>query len=1243
MKNNETKEENTTINIKSPTPQSSYNIQMMDAVNRDPQVFSTLNKTQQADLTHDLQKTHGNQYVQRLIKSQNEQTNEILLQTEETANSTLEDKNNQELLDELKEDAENLFGSSLDDMPIHHDSIKPEEIDALDYTQETDTYATPSTLFQTDIQPRLKIGPIDDPLEREADEVAEHVLRMPEPESASIDEFVSQKLPIQQIQTKTSPTPTTKASPQFESELKSLSSSGVPLDTSSRDFFEPRFRQDFSDVRVHTGTDAVQMSSHIGAQAFTQGNNIYFNEGKYNPESKQGQHLIAHELVHTIQQGNVQKLNINDVQRKLSDIGPNPNVPVDKIEPSFDGKIKKNVDEVLPSKEGKIEKYGENYKLILKEFKLKKYEELFLKDKYPEFELPKGERSTRQISKWKKEIKPKVKKIITEKTGQNEPSDTKYMLSAKNNPTVSMGGTVGQLADAVSIPSWSNGGNLISYQVEHIIDWQIAGGNVGNGVDNIENLILLEDKVNNALGQKVKKLKNQHIENVLNHYKEAGVTQKVDEAVKNYKIIIETHSATPCIPVAEPMLDRLEITNPTHTKYPFNESLIDIRNFEVPKDHFLLKTSQRGVGFIIPYAANGYKTGNFTVGVTGDVGKHHISSITLSPIVDKGCISISDVSTYEVEKKDTDIFMVKNLRSKLKNLFELKMMSPIIFEEDDIDIVCGMNLYGIGKVKPTIPFIENADIDIVIEGDNVRLRKIFNGGELKLPAPFRISDTSLEVSIGTEGLGIGGKVNFSIDNVGEGYVGGATSTSGSFELVGAFNFDSKLFNPANINVEYKNNIWKIGGEVGIPENKIKGIKKATIKTSYSENNFKASGDAELDIPGIQRGSMNATFNNDGFSIGGNFQLANNIPGIAGGNVSAEIAKKTGEEDYQVKVSGTAQPKIPGINSTLSVEYDNGALTIAGSANYNKGMLGGTVNIIATNRSIGDDGQPTGNPDKEMRIYGGGSLTLKLTPWLQAKADVKFSPEGEIEVTGEIGLPSTVDVFKRKSIDQKLFSMPAIEIPIFAIPLGPRSIGLVARITGGLDLSAGFGPGQLQELYVTVTYNPSREEDTTIAGKGKFVIPASAGLRLSSSLGLGVSVTIASLTGGIEIAGTLGLEGEAVAGVDVNWNHQTGLALDAEGKITVNPQFKFDINAMAQASLDLFVKSLSKTWRYNLASFSWGPDIQFGIMFPIHYRENEPFNMSYEDLKVIYPNLDIGGMAKGLAIDVKDRMFGKDAS
>lgn len=103
----------------------------------------------------------------------------------------------------------------------------------------------------------------------------------------------------------------------FESTLASSTSGGSQLSSGTRSFMESNLNADFSGVRIHTDSTAAQMSSQINAQAFTHGNNIYFNEGKYNPDSSEGKNLLAHELTHTIQQGvSVQKRVTNDVQKK---------------------------------------------------------------------------------------------------------------------------------------------------------------------------------------------------------------------------------------------------------------------------------------------------------------------------------------------------------------------------------------------------------------------------------------------------------------------------------------------------------------------------------------------------------------------------------------------------------------------------------------------------------------------------------------------------------------------------------------------------------------------------------------------------------------------------------------------------------------------------------------------------------------------------------------------------------------
>ena len=88
----------------------------------------------------------------------------------------------------------------------------------------------------------------------------------------------------------------------LESKLSSNKGSGNPLSPKVENSMGSAFGADFSGVRIHTGSDSVQMNRQLGAQAFTHGNDIYFNQSKYNTDSTEGKHLLAHELTHTIQQ-----------------------------------------------------------------------------------------------------------------------------------------------------------------------------------------------------------------------------------------------------------------------------------------------------------------------------------------------------------------------------------------------------------------------------------------------------------------------------------------------------------------------------------------------------------------------------------------------------------------------------------------------------------------------------------------------------------------------------------------------------------------------------------------------------------------------------------------------------------------------------------------------------------------------------------------------------------------------------
>ena len=198
------------------------------------------------------------------------------------------------------------------------------------------------------IQTKLIISQPNDRYEQEADRVAEQVMRMPEPrlqrqvepeeeeeeETLQTKPLANQITPLIQrriepeeeeepIQAKQTNGQTLRMSPILQTQIHSLRGGGQPLSPSLRNFFEPRFGHDFSQVRVHTDAKATESARAVNARAFTIGRDVVFGAGRYAPETSKGGGLLAHELTHVVQQnGGIRGIEI----RRESSIQPRKNL-----------------------------------------------------------------------------------------------------------------------------------------------------------------------------------------------------------------------------------------------------------------------------------------------------------------------------------------------------------------------------------------------------------------------------------------------------------------------------------------------------------------------------------------------------------------------------------------------------------------------------------------------------------------------------------------------------------------------------------------------------------------------------------------------------------------------------------------------------------------------------------------------------------------------------------------------------
>jgi hypothetical protein len=174
-------------------------------------------------------------------------------------------------------------------------------------------------------QRKLSVGAVDDPLEHEADAMADKVMRIPDTsfiqrKCSHCEQEEAQRKPLASfIQKKESATSNT-TSDATHTQIQATRGGGSAMPANTKTFMESRFGADFSGVRIHSGGYASQLSNELNAQAFTVGNDIYFNSGKFSPDSSEGKHLLAHELTHTVQQGDGSVMQRKWIQRKVNAI-----------------------------------------------------------------------------------------------------------------------------------------------------------------------------------------------------------------------------------------------------------------------------------------------------------------------------------------------------------------------------------------------------------------------------------------------------------------------------------------------------------------------------------------------------------------------------------------------------------------------------------------------------------------------------------------------------------------------------------------------------------------------------------------------------------------------------------------------------------------------------------------------------------------------------------------------------------
>jgi len=163
------------------------------------------------------------------------------------------------------------------------------------------------------VQAKVAADQPGDKYEREADQIVEQLMRMPQSQVGPIRIGDPGGPKPQPEGPSNEHLPTGQAGgvksngmslhPNVDEVLRAP---GQQLDQSTRAFMECGLGHDFAQVRVHVDREAAQSARGLSALAYTVGRNIVFDHGQYAPNTMSGKRLLTHELVHVIQQGAAQ-------------------------------------------------------------------------------------------------------------------------------------------------------------------------------------------------------------------------------------------------------------------------------------------------------------------------------------------------------------------------------------------------------------------------------------------------------------------------------------------------------------------------------------------------------------------------------------------------------------------------------------------------------------------------------------------------------------------------------------------------------------------------------------------------------------------------------------------------------------------------------------------------------------------------------------------------------------------------
>jgi hypothetical protein len=1069
---------------------------------------------------------------------------------------------------------------------------------------------------------------------------------------------------------------------------QTLGSPGHPLDASTRAFMEPRFGHDFSQVRVHTDSQAGDSARAISAHAYTAGNDIAFAPGKYQPNTQSGRHLLAHELAHTVQQASLQRqasdLAVDtapnsrleqEADRAAHSVVNGAGAPIIASRPPS-GTISRAKDDVVtkdvsgkqakrkPSKAGthNVTPTGAGTKGIDDKGGTATLEEFSVEP----FFLP-AEKGPNAFGIYNKMATGGSLESTLELTGGGR---TKTALWQERPVTDELRGIwlqkvgwAGQTSKVVNDLWQRSGGdaefpkvNTITAQMDHIVELQIGGNNTK------ENLQPLDPAPNQSSGGAIKgQLQTLAQAIAADTDLSGGNAQQVKmRFTKVVQIGTPPPGSTTCPPkgagrtalTVEACAMKLSVTKGAdgaaavaRADYPVATKGRPVTNLKVP----------------VTFATRPDETVAIKDDTENDAASTLIPGLRLNTLSHLGKkIAKPDLVEAQIDDRDKTrlpITLDKNVKPfSLEVAADGALKLPETLKKTSIGFTykylslgaitsVGMNADGgvdwKGHIRPTAKFLPTLDVEYKngtlgliaqIPEDKLKKQKLFGATITRASLTLVLSPT----------LDATGNFDFVFGNpTRPAAIGNLELRKDDKGLIGTAKVSLKIpkVDTTEITIEYKGGSdreeWTGELKIETAQIKLPYVTGSSIVARVSSKNgiidITFDGKVALQLPN-KYGTAEVGLKRlgDNWFFAGEAQL--NIPKVK--DFSASIIYDVAHETLTASVPA-ADGKSPAkpIGFTITEDFkgtlDRLNLKIA---------RGGVITVSGAGGFEFNKGKAAGKVHVDLAADGSfsgtGDLTYALSEDITVNGKVAFNERGKpkLHVIGTL-------TFKRLELMKAISDTRTLFDKDFSIPVPYASIGGIGlKAIFGVAFTASYslGPIVVEPLIFTADFNPLEDEpQLNLGASGELKVPASASLSASLSGGLKLDAYIAEVGGKVTITGTIKLQGGLFVPFKGSYSSKEfSVEMTPEARLNLLLGVALSATAWAKIGIGFLSTGVEKTWDLGHREVDTG--LGFGIKAPISYNSRTGAKIpSLDSIQMIPPDFSHENLSR-----VADRLFGE---